>query len=413
MSSPPAALPPRVRMRWSQLLHLAWRDLWHERTLALCTACVLAATLAPLWLLWGLERGVVGTLIERQDRDPLMRMLEPEATGARRFDDAWFARVRTWPEVAFVMPTVRSTSALVELFGEMGSVFIQLRATAPGDPLLDGAAPPPEQALVLSADAAQRLRVAPGQQVRIALSRERASLQETAAVPLQVASVLPLRVSEGDEGFCTPALLHAIERWREGSTIAAFGLAGNGPAAPYLEHPRFRMHARSIRDVQALAERLEGEGVTMRTQARSIEATLGLQRNLRAIIAMVAAVALAGATVALVALQVATVRRKRREFALLKLTGHGRDWLVAMSCLHAVGVALAGAVLAYLVYALGAAAINAYFADHLSPGEAAVRLRAADLAAGALLATLISLLPAVWGGRRASLVEAADELRDP
>ena len=69
------------RLRLGQLLRLSWQDLWHERGLACCAACVLAATLAPLWTLWGLERGVIGTLIERQDSDPLMRELVPAASG--------------------------------------------------------------------------------------------------------------------------------------------------------------------------------------------------------------------------------------------------------------------------------------------------------------------------------------------
>ena len=172
------------------------------------------------------------------------------------------------------------------------------------------------------------------------------------------------------------------------------------------------MYAASIRDVEALAARLEAEGISTHTRAREIAATLGLQRNLRTVLALVAGITLAGAAVALAALQISTVRRKRREYALLKLTGHGRDWLVALPCLNAVAVALLGGVLALCVYGAGAAAINAYFADHLVAGEAAVRLRAGDVAAGSLAAMLVSLLPALWGGWRASNVEAADELRD-
>ncbi len=70
---------PRLRAR--QLIRLAARELWHERSLALCAACVVAATLAPLLTLWGLEQGVIGTLINRQNRDPVMRQVLPESTG--------------------------------------------------------------------------------------------------------------------------------------------------------------------------------------------------------------------------------------------------------------------------------------------------------------------------------------------
>lgn len=406
--------PPVPRLRAGQLLRLAWRDLWHERWLAACAACVLAATLAPLWTLWGLERGVIGTLIERQDRDPLMRELVPAATGANRFDAAWFARVRAWPETAFAIPTVRAAAALVELFSETANapVTVELRATAAGDPLLAGGAPPPERALLLSAEAAQRLQAKAGQALTIPLRREREGATERAALAVTVAGVLPLAASDGVSALATPALLEAIESWRDGYLVPGFGGAGSGPVPRREVHPLFRLYAVSIREVGALAARLEAEGVATHTRAREIAATLGLQRNLRTVLGMVAAITLAGAVVALTALQIATVRRKRREYALLKLTGHGRGWLVALPCVHAAVVALAGALLALAVYLGAAAAINAHFASHLVAGEAAVRLGAVEIAAGVLAAVTLSLLPALWGGWRASNVEAADELRD-
>lgn len=400
------------RLRLRQLLHLSWRDLWHERWLALCTACVLASTLAPLWTLWGLERGVIGTLIERQERDPVLRQIAPVGSGTSRLDDAWFARVSRWPEVSFVLPTVRKSAALVQVFSDTASRSFGLQASQSGDPLLGGAAPPTGDGIVLSDDAAKRLQVAPGQTLRIALNRTRNGIGEPLALTVRVAGVLPLSVSDGEEGFAAPQLLENIEAWRDGYTVAPFGPEGNGPPPPRTVYPLFRMHAASIRDVQLLAQRLQAEGISTRTHAQAIEATLGLQRNLRAVLAMVGGVTLAGAVVALAALQIATVRRKRREYALLKLTGHGRAWLVAMPCVHAIVVALIGALLAFVVYSGGAAAINAHFASHFDVGETAVNLRAADIGAGLLATVLISVLPALWGGWRASCVEAADELRD-
>ncbi len=405
-----------ARLRLRQLLHLSWRDLWHERWLAACAACVLAATLAPLWTLWGLEHGVIGTLIERQDRDPLMREMLPESSGNNRFDAAWFQRVRSWPGLGFVIPTIRSAAALVELFNPAAPapVTLELRATAAGDPLLAGQAPPVGPALVLSAAAAERLQARAGQVLRIPLSRQREGNTERVLIQVSVAQVLPLAASDDSaSALAPPALLDAIEAWRDGYRVDGFGDAGSGPPPARTVHPLFRMYASSIREVAALAARLEAEGVSMRTRAREIDATLGLQRNLRTVLAMVGTITLAGAVVALAALQIATVRRKRRDYALLKLTGHGRAWLVALPCMHALAVAFAGGLLAWAVYGVAATVINRYFAAHLATGEAAVRLGAADVAGGLLAAVLISVLPALWGGWRASTVEAADELRDP
>ena len=406
----------QARLRLGPLWHLAWHDLWHERGLALCAACVLAATLAPLWTLWGLERGVIGTLIARQDSDPLMRELVPEATGANRFDAAWFEQVRRWPEVAFVIPTVRSAAALVELYNDAAPapLTLELRASGTGDPLLGGLAAPSGNGLVLSVEAAQRLNAQPGQGLIIALGREREGRSERAAVAATLAAILPAAVSDGSSALAAPGLLEAIESWRDGYSVPGFGDgAGNGPPPPRTVHALFRLHAVSIREVEALAARLAAEGVSTRSRAREIAATLGLQRNLRTVLSLVAAITLAGAVVALTALQFSTLRRKRREHALLKLTGHGRAWLVALPCANALAVALAGSLLALAVYALAAVIINTYFAAHLVAGEAAVRLGGAELAAGLAAALLISVLPAVWGGWRASNVEAADELREP
>ncbi len=407
--------PTQPRLRWAALALLAWRDLWHERLLALCAACVLAATLAPLWVLWGLEQGVVGTMIDRMERDPLMRRITPAATGNNRFDAAWFERVRAWPEVGFLIPTVRYSASLVDLYAEGAPMPLttELFESAAGDPLLAGAQPPQALAVVLSTPAAQRLKVAPGQALTLALVRERAGVTERSTVALRVADVLPPAASGREGALVSQALLSDIEAWRDGYTVATFGAEGNGAQPAREVHARFRLHTRSVREVEAVAARLAAEGVATDIDSPQIAATLGLQRNLRAVLGLVGAVTVAGAIVALAALQLATVRRKRREYALLKLTGHGRSWLVAMPALHAVATALLGSAMALGVYALAAWAINRHFASHLAAGEAAVHLGPAQAAAGVLGALAVSLLPALWGGWRASNVEAADELRDP
>jgi putative ABC transport system permease protein len=292
-------------------------------------------------------------------------------------------------------------------------VPVYLRARAAGDPLLGGQAAPLGFGIVLSSEAARRLDARPGQALTIALSREREGRSERAALPLTLTAVLPPAVSDSVSALAAPALLESIEAWRDGYGVPAVGDGtGNGPAPVRSVHALFRMHATSIREVEALAARLDGEGVATRTRAREIASTLGLQRNLRTVLSLVAAITVAGAVVALTALQLSTLRRKKRDHALLKLTGHGRAWLLALPVVNALAVALVGALLALVVYGAAAAAINTYFAAHLASGEAAVRLGFAEIAIGVAAATMMSVLPALWGGWRASNVEAADELRE-
>jgi putative ABC transport system permease protein len=249
--------------------------------------------------------------------------------------------------------------------------------------------------------------------VRVALERQREGVTERAVVDLEVARVLPVAQLSALAVLAPLPLLEAVQAWRDGYTIPAFSPDGNGPPPVMDVYPLFRLYATSIQAVAPLVDRLETEGISVHARTREIEATLGLQRNLRAVLSLVGLLTAAGAVIALTALQISTVRRKRREYALFKLTGHGRAWLMAMPCLNAVAVALMGGLLALLAHAAAAWAINLHFAAHLATGEAAVRLHAVDVAAGLAAALIVSVLPALWGGWRASLVEAADELRDP
>lgn len=409
----------RAVLRLGQALRLAAHDLWHERWLALCAACVVAATLAPIWTLWGLERGVVGTLIERQNRDPLMRQVLPESTGGKRYDAAWFARVGAWPGVAVVMPNTRAIANQVTLFadGAAAPVLVDFMPSAPGDPFLGSLTAPQGRGLLLSASAAQRLGLGAGgaapATLRMALERVREGNTERAAVELQVLGVLPAAQLDAVAALGALPLLEAVQAWRDGYAVSDFGASGNGPAPKLEVYPLFRLYAQSIQDVAGLVARLEAEGISTYTRSREINATLGLQRNLRAVLGLVGAIAVAGAVVALSALQIATVRRKRREYALFKLTGHGAGWLMMLPCLNALAVALVGGMLALVFFAATAAAIALHFATHLAQGEAAVRLLPMDVVVGLGAAVVVCVLPALWGGWRASTVEAADELRDP
>ncbi|MES2687307.1 MAG: FtsX-like permease family protein [Pseudomonadota bacterium] len=403
-----------MRGSLAHLLRLALRDLWHERWLAFCAAAVLAATLAPLWTLWGLENGVIGTLIERQNRDPVMRRVLPESTGNHKFDAAWFRDVASWPGLAFVLPETRSIASQVDLFANdaPAPVRTDLLPTASGDPLLGNATPPAAGQVLLSARAAAQLRTARGGSVSIALERQREGETERGVLTVVVAGVLPVEQGDGTSALCQIALLEDIQAWRDGYTVESLGLSGNGPVQKTGVYPRFRAYATSIQDVGGLAARLEAAGISVYTRGAEIASTLGLQRNLRAVLAMVAAISAIGAAVALIAMQLSAVQRKRREYALLQLTGHGRSWLMALPCVNAAAVALLGALMAWVVYLAAAGAINAYFARHLHTGEAAVKLGASGFGLGVAAVLILSILPALLGGWKASNVEAAHVLRD-
>lgn len=407
-----------------QLLRLAFADLRRDGLLSGCSALMLAASLAPLLTLFGLEHGVIGTMIERQDKDPAMRLIVPEVTGAHRFDAGWFQRVARWPEVAFVLPATRAIAGLVDLVPVAGDgartpVRASVLPSAAGDPVtegfgddrLAGAASGPA-AIILSAGAARKLAAVPGQRLDILISRSRGGVSEPATAAAEVRGVLPAQRYAGDAGFVASSLVEAIQAYRDGHAVPALGWAGDAPAPAIDSHPLFRLYTRSIRDVAAVSARLQAMDITPFTREGDIATTLGLQRNLIAVLLIVSSLAALGFTVAMMALQIATVRRKRREYAILQLIGYGRGWLVALSCAEAMLLAAAGITLALLLYAAAAASIDLHFAAHLSQGEQACRLSPPIAAALAGLAVLASLLPALLAGLAAAAIDPGDELRE-
>ena len=439
-----------------QLLRLALADLRRDGLLSGCSMLMLAASLAPLLTLFGLEHGVIGTMIERQDKDPAMRLIVPEVTGAHRFDAGWFERVARWPEVAFVLPATRSIAGLVDLVPAAGDgtrtpVRASVLPTAAGDPVTEGfgadrlhqpgnaagaasaananaanaetsgnagnsangrSAATGPAGIILSAGAARKLGAVPGQRLDILISRSRGGVSEPATAAAEVRGVLPVERYAGDAGFVASSLVEAIQAYRDGHAVPALGWAGDAPASAIDSYPLFRLYTRSIRDVATVSARLQAMDITPFTREGDIATTLGLQRNLIAVLLIVSALAALGFTVAMVALQIATVRRKRREYAILQLVGYGRGWLLALPCVEAMLLAAGGIALALLLYAAAAAGINLHFADHLAQGEQACRLSPPITAALAALALAASLVPALLAGLAAAAIDPGDELRE-
>ncbi|MBK8763536.1 MAG: hypothetical protein KA778_00105 [Burkholderiaceae bacterium] len=403
--------------RLTQLLRLAWADLRRDGLLSLCSVLMLAASLAPLLTLHGLENGVIGALIERLDKDPAMRLVIPEVSGGQRYDLAWFEQVRRWPEVEFAIPSTRAIAGLVDLVAgtQMAGtpVQISLLPTATGDPVLGGHAPAAAlDQLVLSAGAARKLGLSAGAQATAVIERVRDGRTERVIAVLRVSGVLPPERHDGDAGFVSLPFVEAVQAYRDGHAVTALGWNGDGAAQPALNYPLFRLYARSIRDVAELTRRLQSQGVSLLTRERELASSLGLQRNLRAVLTIISVLAAFGYAVAMIALQVATVRRKRREYAVLKLIGYGRGWLTAMPALEALMLGVAGIGLAFVFYAIAASIVDLRFAAHFEAGASAVQLRAGQLGWIIGLSFLISLIPAILAGRTVATIDPGDELRD-
>ncbi|WP_049976224.1 hypothetical protein [Azospirillum sp. B506] len=407
-----------------QLFRLALSDLRVEWPMALCQIIAIAAVLTPLLVLSGLQQGAIGTLIDRLNRDPAMRLVVPEVTGGHRFDSAWFATMAARPDVDFVMPATRQIAGQIDLLraGEgtpsngRGEARVTLLPTAPGDPVTEPHAASVAGAagmgtVILSARAADRLGVASGAEVTAYAERTRGGRTEPLAFPLRVQAVLPMQRDGGMSAFGSLALVQAVQDFRDGSAAPALGATAGEPAAAVADYPLFRLYARSIRDVQKLAADFQANGLAVATRHAEIASTLTLDRNLRAILLIIAALSVAGYVVAVTASQWGNLRRKRRDLAILNLTGYGSGWLVAFPVAQAALLALVGSVVATAAFAGTALIINGHFQESVTAGEAACRLTAPDLLAAAALTLALSLLPAAAIGLACRRIETSEELR--
>lgn len=400
--------------KFSHYLRLVWADLRYDRVSALCQALAVAAVLVPLMVLLGLRAGVIGTLIDRMDRDPAMRLILPDVTGANRFDDAWFARWRARPDVAFVLPNTRAIAAQVDLITAAGAELrVALNPTAAGDPLGVGEAVVGPDQIGLTQEAARRLSVGLGDRLTIRVERSRAGKLEPLVLPVTVAALVPPERAGGAGAYVVLPRLLALQAFRDGFSLPELGVTeGVAEAPPVSAHPLFRLYARSIRDVASIAEALRLESVQPTTREGEIQATLNLDANLRAVLAIIVTVAAVGVAVSLIAGQMAALQRKRRDLAVLKLIGYGPFWLAALPVGHVLAVAMGGLGLGLGFYAVAAGAINHLFAASLAAGETACRLPF-ELGLLVALATGLVALPAGGiAGWRAARVDPAEEIRD-
>jgi putative ABC transport system permease protein len=216
------------------VLSLCLSDLKHEWLLTLCMVMAVAAVLGPLLILFGLKFGTVETMRDRLVDDPRNSEIRP--ISSRAFTAQWFNDISSRPDVAFAIPTTRqlATSVEIRLTGSKEkSVSVDAVPTAQGDPLVlknRGAIPEMGQAL-LSAPAAEDLGAKPGDTVTVTARRIKGGGFETGSVEMKITDVLPVRAGATKSVFLPLPVLEAIENFKDGMGVPAFGWPGELPRA--------------------------------------------------------------------------------------------------------------------------------------------------------------------------------------
>jgi len=400
------------------VLWLAVRDYLHEWQMSVCFILALAAILAPMMVLFGLKFGIVTGMVDRLVQDPRNREIRPVGSG--HFSPAWFEQVRARGDVAFVAPKTRSLAATMNLYRADGSapskiVNAELIPSGPGDPMLHPDAPKPQKIgeVIVSGSVARKLEAVRGDIIDGSVARIYRGARERVHLPLQVIGIAPPGTFARDGAFVSGSLLDAVEDYRDGRAVPETSWPGEEPYEGERWYPGFRLFARSIYDVAALADTLqEGTGIEVRTRSADIEIVQSLDRNLSIVFWVVALVALVGFSLSLGASLWANVDRKRRELSVLRLIGVRTGGIIWFPVVQALLTGLFGWLLAGLIYLSVESALNHMFSGSLAFGESICRLLPEHYL-GALYLTLASCVVAsVLGGFKVSKIEPSEGMRE-
>ncbi|MEI2772328.1 MAG: FtsX-like permease family protein [Candidatus Competibacter sp.] len=173
----------------------------------------------------------------------------------------------------------------------------------------------------------------------------------------------------------------------------------------------FRLYARGIDDVAELHRSLRDQGIETLAKVQDIERIRLLDQTLTRLFWLVAVVGIAGGVAALVASLYATVERKQREIAMMRLLGLSRFAVSRFPLYQSAAIAALAAGLAILGFYTLAAVINAVFAAGLGLGA-----RICQLPMGTLVQTLVVTVAAAVGSSlfaawRTTLIEPAEAIR--
>jgi putative ABC transport system permease protein len=173
----------------------------------------------------------------------------------------------------------------------------------------------------------------------------------------------------------------------------------------------FRLYARSIDDVAALAEALEGEGVPVRSQEAAIERVKRLDRVLSQLFLVICILSgLAGVAV-VTANSLASVSRKTADLGMLRLLGFSKRTLVWFPMCQLSYVAVAAVSISMFGFFLTAALVNGVLTDDLELTGDLCHLSVEQLGMAASLVFGLSAFAGLGGAGSVLRIDPREALR--
>lgn len=395
------------------LLHMALRDLLHDRKVALCIVFSLVAVIAPLLLLFGLKNGIVSQLRHDLLNDPRTR--EVRMLGNSSYDRGWLEKLSERPEVGFSIPLTRSLNTQADLVhdGQHFAAGAEVIPTGKGDPLLaEVTLPRLDDEVVLSASAARRLAVNQGATFRLFVTRKLGGAEQRVAKSVRVVGVLDEAKFSRPGMFVTLPLLVALEDYRDGFQVPLLAVAEGQPSRERSRFSRARLYAATLDDVVPLANWLESQHIETVTQAAQIESVRAIDSVLGIIFAVIAWISTSGCIASLVGAFIANIDRKRKDMAVLRLLGFRRHAVTVFIVIQAFCLTGLAFVIGLLLYLFGSLTFNHLLGARLPAQAFVCRLEPIHFITALFSLLIVALAVAAIGALRALKIDPAESLRE-
>lgn len=347
---------------------LAIRDLLRDRFFLLCNTAILVGVLVPLLLLFGVKNGVYAALLGEMLADPASRQID--TAGNATFTETDVAPIRSWPNVAFVTPKVRSQFDYVNVrapqAGQIAAALVVPSGT--GDPTLPEAATLNAESLAISAGLARRLNLGPGDPLQLITQAEDRPRQ--LVLEARVGLVLSEQALAGRAVLAPFEVLDVIEAFYDAYALPEHGIEGVKPLSNRVaRYGGIRVYATDLEELASLQARLEDHlGVASLARTAEVEGLLGLGRNLTLALGLTSALAAVGLGAALGFSFWSDVARKRGVLAAMGLVGLSGRRLMLFPMVQALVTGVLGVAVSWGGYLVAGRIAHRLFGEGLPMG---------------------------------------------
>ncbi|MCP4217005.1 MAG: ABC transporter permease [bacterium] len=185
----------------------------------------LGAVFAPLFILLGLQEGIVGNMIDRLKSDSESRLVTPKFPLRTSLDDGWLQSLERRSEVVITSPT---SHLLLDIEG-IGEP-VNAIPTIPEDPLLTEngiSLKGYDRPIVISNRFAQHAGKTMGDNLTVILVRH-IGQEEKVPVQFRVVKILPITASADVKVWLPLPIFRWFYKWRKGQAVPQLGLTGKG-----------------------------------------------------------------------------------------------------------------------------------------------------------------------------------------